>query len=163
MFKPTGRAYLTFQNSGDMKAALQKLQGAHLSNMPVSAVPAAAPSGGIPPPRRTSEPGMPSEAARYGNGPRAGIVGEGRSVILEGIPAFIPLDTVRARLGDFRLAGGHDLFSTRKRTIRNRDQAILVQLATEADAHRLVRDWHLTTQFPSRENKVSVTYARLVN
>lgn len=163
MFKPTGRAYLTFQNTADMKAALQLLQGTQLANASISAVPAAAPAGGIPPQRRMNEPAPPSEAARTGNGPRAGIAGEGRSVLVDGIPGFITIEGIRARLREFRLAGGHDVYMTRRRGIRSREQSVLVQLATEADAHQLVREWHLTTQFPGREGPVSITYARLVN
>jgi hypothetical protein len=164
-FRPTGRAYLAFRTPADMRTALQRLRGAALASVPVTAVPASAPTLPVPPRVRLSAPEYPSDASRSGNGPRAGLAGEGRSVLLEGVPGFLGPETVRARLGAFRLAGGHDVYPALRfrRTPREREQAVVVHLAAEADAHRLVREWHLTSQFTDREKNQYTTRARLIN
>jgi hypothetical protein len=92
-----------------MQNALTRLQGVSISSVPIAALPST-PSVDVVPSRTRDITRPPSGLALEGNGPRAGISGEGRTVLIQGLKPSMTEKNMRNLLVPFKLAGTNDLW-----------------------------------------------------
>jgi len=103
-FWPTGTAYLSLSSQSSMARNLRMLKKATMSSLPLHAkgVPNPFPAG------RTRGSVGRQEAAKKGlidgNGPNGGTSGNGKNVIMWGLPGKLPPDGLRNYLRAFRLS-----------------------------------------------------------
>ena len=103
-FLPTGTAYLSLSSTNSMGRNLRMLAKATMSSLPLraSAVPNPFPVG-----RMRGSEGRQEAADRGlidGNGPGGGTSGNGKNVVIWGLPGKLPPDGLRNYLRAFRLS-----------------------------------------------------------
>ncbi|KAH9926168.1 uncharacterized protein B0H18DRAFT_876600, partial [Fomitopsis serialis] len=167
-FSPSGKAWLTLTSPNFSPHTLKALNGTVLSGKLLE-VTAKDPWSGLEP-RARGVKGRLEAAERgvlSGNGPGGGTSSHGRGVAISGFPGKITAEAVQAYLGDFRLAsyeGGQKevvKLGVPQRNIAMKAR-LYVRLASVAEAHRLVRQFHMTffepkvygTKYPLRAHVV---------
>ena len=102
-FHPTGTAYLSLSSSSSMHRNLRMLNKATMTSLPLRATAVPDPSIG-----RTRGSVGREEASNKGlvtgNGPNGGTSGNGKNVIIWGLPGKLPPDGLRNYLRPFRLS-----------------------------------------------------------
>ncbi|KAG2756016.1 hypothetical protein P692DRAFT_20792396 [Suillus brevipes Sb2] len=162
-FLPTGRAYLTLAHSEHLHKNLQALDNASVGSLPIRAVSA-------PPPRsshrRLDKTDEPQRKVFYGNGPHGGIPSRLKHVVIWGFPGKISEEAVENYLRDFRL----DNIDSKSGAVRVELAAntfslysrYLVRPTSTAEAHRLVRQLHMTYYEPGHWGRRYQLRARIV-
>ncbi|EPT06196.1 hypothetical protein FOMPIDRAFT_1034132 [Fomitopsis schrenkii] len=149
-FQPTGRAWLTLSSPNYMQHALKAMQGTVLSGKALRGVPVNDPSEAIT--RTRGVKGRLEAAERglfTGNGPNGMSTGQGKGVVIYGLPGKLTPGGLRTYLRNFKLASAEagqqeivKLETPNKRlTLKSR---YYVRLSSVAEAHRLVRELHMT-------------------
>ncbi|KZT67767.1 hypothetical protein DAEQUDRAFT_812632 [Daedalea quercina L-15889] len=165
-FTPTGRAWLTLNSSTHMRYTLKSLKGSVISGKLLDADAAHDPKNPV---NRTRGVKGRLEAAERGlvtgSGPDGASTSHGRGVVIQGLPGKLTPEGLRSYLKDFKLAateGGRKEIvkldtPNLRLTIKSR---FFVRLASVAEAHRLVRELHMT-YFESKfyDNKYSLRAA----
>lgn len=153
-FSPTGRAWVTISDANHTEAAVKVLKNCNIGGAMIKAH-AAEPVSERP--SRTRGPKGRMEAAERGiipgTGPDTGIPHQGRCVVMYGLPGQLTVETLRAFLKSFKLAG---MENGQKEVIKveldpdnkNPTSRFFVRLASVAEAHRLVRRLHMTHYQP---------------
>ena len=103
-FRPTGTAYLSLSSANSMNRNLRMLARATISSLPLSA---AAVSNPFPVGRMRGSDGRQEAADKGlidGNGPGGGTSGNGKNVVIWGLPGKLPPDGLRNYLRAFRLS-----------------------------------------------------------
>ncbi|KAI0273551.1 hypothetical protein BC834DRAFT_214318 [Gloeopeniophorella convolvens] len=149
-FDPTGRAFLTLASAHDLPRVLAALREVKLFSHTLR--PATTPVPVAPPARARGAKGRGEAAERAlvaGSGSQGGITDVGRAVLLAGLPGRISPDSVRVYLRQYRLLGGEaEVVKLERRGKSSLTTRVLVRLATPSEAHRLVRDVHMTKYEP---------------
>ncbi|KAG1891227.1 hypothetical protein F4604DRAFT_400005 [Suillus subluteus] len=161
-FLPTGRAYLTLADTKHLYKNLQALDKASLGSLPIRAVSAPTPRSGHGQLDRTGT----QRKVFSGNGPHGGISSRMKHVVIWGLPGKISEEAVENYLRDFRLDN-----------VDGKNGAVKVELATNtfslysrylvrptstAEAHRLVRQLHMTYYEPEHWGRRYQLRARVV-
>ncbi|KAG1782704.1 hypothetical protein EV702DRAFT_960473, partial [Suillus placidus] len=163
-FLPTGRAYLTLAHTEHLHTNMQALDKASVGSLPIQAVSAPPPRSGHGRPDRTGT----QRKVFSGNGPHGGISSRMKHVVIWGLPGKIFEEAVEnyLRERDFRLDN-----------INGKSGAVKVELATNtfslysrylvrptstAEAHRLVRQLHMTYYEPEHWGRRYQLRARVV-
>ncbi|KZO95165.1 hypothetical protein CALVIDRAFT_179483 [Calocera viscosa TUFC12733] len=166
-FLRTPGAWLKFENQQDMHAALQHIGGRkfQITAQDILAIPTPAPSDAVQRSRGFRGRAIAAQKGSiHGNGPDAGTRSMGRDVVLYGLPGKIEPEDVLAALKGFafrKKANKKDLGNeaeTDGMDEEERAQAVyklpqigrsltsrhLVRLESQSEAHRLVRQLHMT-------------------
>ncbi|KAI0725159.1 hypothetical protein C8Q72DRAFT_877568 [Fomitopsis betulina] len=148
-FQSTGRAWLTLSSPNHMQHALKAMQGAVLSGKTLGATPADDPSEAVTRTRGVKGRLEAAERGLYtGNGPN-GMSGRGKGVVLYGLPGKLTPGGLHTYLRNFKLAsaeaGQHEIVKLDTPNIRlTLKSRFYVRLNSVAEAHRLVRELHMT-------------------
>lgn len=107
-FRPTGTAYLSLSSPNSMTRNLRMLNKATISSLPLCAVavPNPFPAGRMRGPVGRQE--AVNKGLIDGNGPNGGTSGNGKNVIMWGLPGKLPPDGLRNYLRTFRLSDASD-------------------------------------------------------
>jgi hypothetical protein len=109
-FSPAGRAFVTLSDPIHMHPALGALRGATVGSIPFNFRPSPLPDVPAPPPRTRGVKGREQARERgltlTGNGPRGGVSGAGKNVVLYGLPGKLSHNRVRDHLRGFSFAPG---------------------------------------------------------
>jgi len=149
-FRPNGTAYITFNNAKAVEAALKQLRDAYLSTFPLIARSHSA--GDVVNRRARGKAGREEASQRgivVGTGRDAELPGErSMSVVLSGLPGRMSETSLRELLNGYHLrdAGRGSVVNTAPATTAapSITSRFLVRLGSPSEAHRLVRDLHLT-------------------
>ncbi|KAF9651512.1 hypothetical protein BDM02DRAFT_3110627 [Thelephora ganbajun] len=145
-FRPTGTAYLSLSSPNSMTRNLRMLNKATMASLSLRAT-------AVPNPfsvGRTRGTVGRKEAANKGlvdgNGPNGGTSGQGKNVIMWGLPGKLPPDGLRNYLRTFQLSETSSQESIvkiepEKLSLTSRH---LVRCSTPSEAYRLVRRLHMT-------------------
>jgi len=145
-FRPTGTAFLSLSSPNSLTHNLRMLSKTTMSSLPLHAT-------GVPNPfpvGRTRGSAGRQEAVNKGlidgTGPNGGTTGNGKNVIMWGLPGKLPPDGLRNYLRAFRLseASGQEnivKIEPEKSSLTSRH---LVRCSTPSEAYRLVRRFHMT-------------------
>ncbi|KII88588.1 hypothetical protein PLICRDRAFT_110952, partial [Plicaturopsis crispa FD-325 SS-3] len=166
-FAPTGRAYFTVTHPDFLRPCIKALQNASVSSIPITAQ--SAPSPNDAPPTRTRGAKGRAEAVQRsiitGNGPNGGIWGNEKCVVMWGLPGKLEADALKKHLADFTLASSEG----GQREVIRLDGAYfslysrhLVRLESVAEAHRLVRQKHMTYYEREEKGEKYLIHARVV-
>ncbi|KAJ7172614.1 hypothetical protein C8R46DRAFT_1348986 [Mycena filopes] len=145
--EPTGNAYLKLTHSDYLRpASLEALEKVTISGLH----PVAEPSAATPPP-----------VLHYGTGLSSDIASNGKSVVMWGFPKTVdPAALDRQALVGFSFPPGEDyIFNLLKYTGSGR---FMVRLVSTSEAHRLVRELHMTHWRPDSHGKKYLIRARVI-
>ncbi|KAG2157324.1 hypothetical protein DEU56DRAFT_764018 [Suillus clintonianus] len=161
-FLPTGRAYLTLAHTDNLHKNLQALDKASVGSLPIRAVSA-------PPPRFSHGRLYKTETQRKvfaGNGPHGGILSRMKHVVVWGLPGKISGEAVENYLRDFRLDNMDGKSAAVKVELPTNTFSLysryLVRPTSTAEAHRLVRQLHMSYYEPEQWGKRYQLRARVV-
>jgi len=166
-FIPTGNAWLKLTSPELLNANLRALDNATVSSSPISAASSEAP----PIPNRMRGLKGKDVAAKRGyfdgNGPRGGIKNSGKNVVIWGLPGRMSPDALKEFLRDFHLAGteGGKTESVKipvDASQYTRVSKHLVRLSSQSEAHRVVRELHMTYYHPEVHKYSYLIRARVV-
>ncbi|KAG2349677.1 hypothetical protein BDR05DRAFT_923325 [Suillus weaverae] len=150
-FLPTGRAYLTLAHTEHLHTNMQALDKASVGSLPIQAVSA-------PPPRsghgRLDRTGTQRKVFS-GNGPHGGISSRMKHVVIWGLPGKISEEAVENYLRE------HDFTYSATNTFSLYSR-YLVRPTSTAEAHRLVRQLHMTYYEPEHWGRRYQLRARVV-
>ncbi|KAG0705950.1 hypothetical protein DFH29DRAFT_996377 [Suillus ampliporus] len=161
-FLPTGRAYLTLAHTEHLYKNLQALDKSSVGSLPIHAV-------SSPPPY--SNPGRLNKAGTQGkifsgNGPHGGIHSRMKHVVIWGFPGKISEQAVENYLRDFRLDGVDGKSGATKVALPTNTFSLysryLVRPTSTAEAHRLVRQLHMSYYEPEYWGRRYQLRARVV-
>jgi len=169
-FIPTGRAFLTLITPDVLNKNLRALENASISSIPISSVSCPPPSSTVPLRTRGAQGRM--EAAERGlvtgNGPRGGVVNDGKNVVLWGLPGRLTPEGLKGLLHNFKLAGtdgGKKEFMKLEipdRTTYTMVSKHLIRMSSVSEAHRLVRALHMTYFEPEVHKEKYLIRCRVV-
>ena len=174
-FEPKGRAYLSLMRPDYMGQAIAAFRNASISSIPIRAFPSPA---YIAPQRGRGVEGRERAAERgvlQGNGPRAGLGVSGRNVVLWGLPGKLTQEGLRSMMVAWELAASSgtagleilkivkcvDPFIFKRAPYQaqksvNRPPTkfslysrFIVRTQSAAEAHRIVRQLHMTHFHPN--------------
>ncbi|KAG1754542.1 hypothetical protein EDB19DRAFT_1892518 [Suillus lakei] len=180
-FLPTGRAYLTLAHTEHLHKNMQALDKASVGSLPIHAV-------SSPPPRSGHSGRLDKTRTQRkvfsGNGPHGGILSRMKHVVIWGLPGKISGEAVENYLRDFRLdnmdgksaavkvelyVSFYDCkprlrhgFTYRATNTFSLYSRYLVRPTSTAEAHRLVRQLHMTYYEPERWGRRYQLRARVV-
>ncbi|KAA1469535.1 hypothetical protein DENSPDRAFT_870399 [Dentipellis sp. KUC8613] len=162
-FWPTGRAYVSLASQESQRFALKAMRNVTFFTKTVTSSETPAPEG--PPPRTRGVKGREFAATRgvvTGSGERGGIWETERSVILAGLPGKINVNEVRGMLKGYKLASGTSQIVKLDRIEDSVCSRVLVRLNSVSEAHRLVRNIHMTYMNQSHLGSEYLVHARIV-
>ncbi|KAH9842587.1 uncharacterized protein C8Q71DRAFT_720094 [Rhodofomes roseus] len=163
-FSPTGQAWLTLTSPTFLPHTVNALNGAVISGKLLQAA-ARDPMPQSQLARTRGVKGRLEAAERgiiTGSGPDGGRTGQGKGVVIYGLPGKFGAEAVRTYLKEFKLAASEDgqkeivklEVPPSKATLKSR---FYVRLASVAEAHRLVRRFHMTFFEPNYyQNKYTI-------
>ncbi|KAG2367472.1 hypothetical protein BDR07DRAFT_1350959 [Suillus spraguei] len=158
-FLPTGRAYLTLAHTEHLHKNLHALDNASVGSLPIQAVSAPPPRSGHGQLDRTGT----QRKIFSGNGPHGGISSRMKHVVIWGLPGQIPGEVVENYLRDFRLDNIDDMvFTYSTANMSSFYSRYLVRPTSTAEAHRLVRQLHMSYFQPERWGRRYQLRARVV-
>lgn len=146
-FKPTGKAYVSLGTADSLNGNLRLLQKATLTSFPVDSWAGADDMPSVV--RRRGAQGRQEAVDRglvSGNGPDGGIVGNGKVVILFGLPGRLEPDGLGKYLKRFEATSGQEEIRKVERPVGKLiiESLHMMRCASVSDAHRLVRLLHMT-------------------
>ncbi|KZT09472.1 uncharacterized protein LAESUDRAFT_722434 [Laetiporus sulphureus 93-53] len=169
-FTPTGRAWVEVTAPIHLKKTLKALQNTVIGSTVLAPL-VADPYAG-PPIRMRGKKGFTEAVERgivLGNGLNGGITGQGKNVVIYGLPRMMEPEAVRDFLKSFKLASmqeGQQVYkmeiqkeSIKKSTFTSR---YLVRLASVSEAHRVVRRIHMTYYQPENYGSRYPVHARVI-
>jgi len=167
-FLPTGGAYLKLATSDPLNFNLTALRNASISSLPIT-------SASSPPPtlfttRARGTKGRMDAAERglFGDGPRGGLLSEGKNVVLWGLPGRLTPEGLKGLLRNFKLAGTE---GGRKEFVKlegpdgtgyTRVSKHIIRLSSVSEAHRMVRALHMTYFMPDVHKSKYLIRCRVV-
>ncbi|KAI0331126.1 hypothetical protein GY45DRAFT_1322836 [Cubamyces sp. BRFM 1775] len=145
-FRPTGQGFLTFARPEYANAAFKALKQVVVGGKSVRA----RASNTLPElPRSRGTKGLLEAGQRgaiTGNGPSGGVTGSGRNVVLYGLPGRMVPVMLADSLRKFKLAGsefGREAIVKLEQQGATSTSRFLVRASSVAEAHRLVRAFHM--------------------
>jgi len=168
-FIPTGGAYLTLVTSDPLNFNLTALRNATISSLPITSVSSPPPTSSAARTRGTK--GRMAAAERglfFGDGPRGGVVNEGKNVVLWGLPGRLTPEGLKGLLRNFKLAGtegGKKEFMKLEGpdgTGYTRVSKHLIRMSSVSEAHRMVRGLHMTYFMPEVHKSKYLIRCRVV-
>jgi hypothetical protein len=166
-FLSAGRAYLTLTQSEFIRDNLASLQKANIGGLQVDAFPSPPPLDVIPTRSRGAR-GRSDAAGRgaiVGNGPSAGLLNPNIHVVIWGLPGKITPNRLKEYLSDFQLAGTNrgEIAQVNKPEERfSLFSRHIVRMSSVSEAHRLVRQLHMTYFEPEKSGEKYPVRARVI-
>jgi len=168
-FIPTGRAFLTLTTPDVLNQNLRALENASISSIPITSV-------SSPPPPTVSQrtrgvQGRMEAAERgliTGNGPRGGVVNDGKNIVLWGLPGRLTPEGLKGLLHNFKLAGTEGRkkefvkVEPPDRSAYTMVSKHLIRMSSVSEAHRLVRALHMTYFQPEVHKEKYLIRCRVV-
>ncbi|KAF8522301.1 hypothetical protein BU17DRAFT_44846 [Hysterangium stoloniferum] len=167
-FLPEGKAHVAFETPEQADMAAKRLRNATMSGSPVQ--PMLTHVADVPATRSRGAKGREEAAARgciTGTGPDAGVTDRGRGVVLWGLPGRMTVDELKElllrgfSLMDGEAAKGNVVLIEPDGRTQSSTSRHYVRLDSIAEAHRLVRQLHMT-DFKRRGGRTYRIHARVV-
>jgi len=168
-FLPEGKAHVAFETPEQADIAVKRLRNATMSGSPVQ--PILTQVVDVPATRSRGAKGREEAAARgciTGTGPDAGVTDRGKGVVLWGLPGRMTADELKELLSfkgfflmDGETAKGNVVLIEPDGRTQSLTSRHYVRLESIAEAHRLVRQLHMT-DFKRRGGKTYRIHARVV-
>ncbi|TFY72389.1 hypothetical protein EVG20_g612 [Dentipellis fragilis] len=162
-FWSTGGAYVSLASQEAQRFALRAMRNVTFFTKTVTSAETPAPQG--PPPRTRGVKGRENAATRgaiTGTGERGGIWETEKSVILAGLPGKANVNEVRGMLKGYKLANGTAQIVKLDRIDDSVCSRVLVRLNSVSEAHRLVRNIHMTYVNQAHLGSEYLVHARIV-
>jgi len=149
-FKPTTEGFISFTHPSFLRNAIKTLRNSKVGGYSIAVAPSVSPHEPSARSQRTRGFKGRAEAAErgivVGDGPGAGVTRPGKSVVMYGLPPTITPHAMKRYLQEYMQADSGEKEIVKIESERsNLTSRFLVRLASASEAHRLARQFHMTS------------------